>query len=92
MSRYLEAKEIYKTLGVDTEKALEILKDVPVSMHCWQGDDVTGFDNGEELSGGIQATGNYPGRARNPQELMADMDKAMSLVPGKKKNQCSRLL
>ena len=85
MSRYQEAKEIYKNLGVDTEKALEILKDVPVSMHCWQGDDVTGFDNSEELSGGIQATGNYPGRARNPQELMADMDKAMSLIPGSKK-------
>ncbi len=85
MSRFDEAKAIYKNLGVDAEKALEILKNVPVSMHCWQGDDVMGFDNDGELSGGIQTTGNYPGRARNPEELMADFDKAMSLVPGKKK-------
>ena len=85
MSRFDEAKAIYKNLGIDAEKALEILKNVPVSMHCWQGDDVMGFDNDGELSGGIQTTGNYPGRARNPEELMADFDKAMSLVPGKKK-------
>ncbi len=85
MARYAEAKEIYKSLGVDTEKALDTLKDISVSMHCWQGDDVTGFDNDGALSGGIQTTGNYPGRARNIQELMDDMDKAMSLVPGKKK-------
>lgn len=85
MSRYDEAKAIYKNLGVDTEKALEILKEVPISMHCWQGDDVIGFDNDGGLSGGIQTTGNYPGRARTPEELMADFDKAMSLVPGKKK-------
>jgi len=85
MSRYEEAKKIYESLGVDTQKAIETLKNVPVSMHCWQGDDVTGFDNGEELSGGIQTTGNYHGRARTPEELMADMDKAISLIPGKKK-------
>ncbi len=85
MSRYDEAKAIYKNLGVDVEKALEILKEVPISMHCWQGDDVIGFDNDGGLSGGIQTTGNYPGRARTPEELMADFDKAMSLVPGKKK-------
>ncbi len=85
MSRYEEAKAMYAKLGVDTDRALEILKDVPVSMHCWQGDDVTGFDNDAALSGGIQTTGNYPGKARNPEELMADMDKAMSLIPGKKK-------
>ena len=85
MSRYEEAKQIYKALGVDTERALDILKDIPVSMHCWQGDDVIGFDNEGALSGGIQTTGNYPGRARNPQELMADIDKAVSLIPGKKK-------
>ena len=85
MSRYDEAKVIYKNLGVDVEKALEILKEVPISMHCWQGDDVIGFDNDGGLSGGIQTTGNYPGRARTPEELMADFDKAMSLVPGKKK-------
>ena len=85
MSRYLEAREIYKELGVDTEKALEIIKDIPVSMHCWQGDDGIGFDSDSTLSGGIQTTGNYPGRARTPQELMADIDKALSLIPGKKK-------
>ena len=68
MSRYEEAKKIYESLGVDTQKAIETLKNVPVSMHCWQGDDVTGFDNGEELSGGIQTTGNYHGRARTPEE------------------------
>ena len=85
MSRFDEAKAIYKNLGVDAEKALEILKNVPVSMHCWQGDDVIGFDNDGGLSGGIQTTGNYPGRARTPEELMADFDKAMALIPGKKK-------
>ena len=85
MSRYDEAKTIYSELGVDTEKCLEILKNVPVSMHCWQGDDVLGFDSEESLSGGIQTTGNYPGRARNPKELMADMDFALKLIPGKKK-------
>ncbi len=85
MSRYEEAKLIYKNLGVDTERAIDMLKKVPISMHCWQGDDVTGFDNDQELSGGIQTTGNYPGKARNPEELMNDMDLAMSLIPGKKK-------
>lgn len=85
MSRYSEAKEIYKEYGVDTEKALETLKDVCVSVHCWQGDDVIGFDSKEALSGGIQTTGNYPGKASTPSELMADYDKAFSLMPGKKK-------
>ncbi|MCH5197694.1 MAG: L-rhamnose isomerase [Oscillospiraceae bacterium] len=85
MSRFEEAKKIYASLGVDPEKALDALKDVAVSVHCWQGDDVIGFDCKESLSGGIQATGNYPGRARNPEELMADIDKAFSLIPGKKK-------
>lgn len=85
MSRYQEAKEIYAQYGVDTEKALEILKNIPVSVHCWQGDDVTGFDSRENLSGGIQTTSNYPGKARTPEELMADIDKAFSLMPGKKK-------
>ncbi len=82
---YIEAKEKYSKLGVDTDKAIEILKNIPISVHCWQGDDVTGFDNKEALSGGIQTTGNYPGKARTPEELMADIDKAMSLMPGKKK-------
>lgn len=85
MSRYSEAKEIYARYGIDTEKALEALRNVCVSVHCWQGDDVTGFDSREALSGGIQTTGNYPGKARTPEELMADYDKAFSLMPGKKK-------
>ncbi len=85
MSRYEEAKKIYEALGVDTEKALNTLKDVTVSVHCWQGDDVGGFDNKEALSGGIQTTGNYIGKATTPEELMADLDKAFSLTPGKKK-------
>lgn len=80
--RYKSAKETYGTLGVDTDEAMRILKSIPISMHCWQGDDVTGFDHDGPLSGGIQATGNYPGKARNPQELMADIDKALSLIPG----------
>lgn len=85
MTRYESAREIYKNLGVDADKAIEILKEVPVSIHCWQGDDVTGFDSKEALSGGIQTTGNYPGKARNEDELLADIDKAFSLMPGKKK-------
>lgn len=80
--RYEAAKEIYRAAGVDTDAALEALKNIPVSMHCWQGDDVIGFDGAGTLSGGIQATGNYPGRARTPEELMADMDEALSLIPG----------
>ena len=85
MSRYEEAKKIYEALGVDTEEALSKLKDVTISVHCWQGDDVTGFDSRASLSGGIQTTGNYPGKATTPEELMADIDKAFSLIPGKKK-------
>lgn len=85
MSRYNEAKEIYKNFGVDTEKALEALSGVTVSMHCWQGDDVVGFDSKEALSGGIQTTGNYPGKATTPEELMADIDKVISLTPGRLK-------
>jgi len=85
MGRYEEAREIYKKFGVDTEKCLDTLKEIPVSMHCWQGDDVRGFDTEESLSGGIQTTGNYPGRARTPEELMADIDMALLLIPGRKK-------
>lgn len=85
MSRFDEAKKIYRALGVDAEAALAKLSDVTISVHCWQGDDVSGFDSKEALSGGIQATGNYPGKATTPDELMADMDKAFSLIPGKKK-------
>ncbi|MCL1982439.1 MAG: L-rhamnose isomerase [Clostridiales bacterium] len=86
MSRYDEAKAAYSHLGVDTEAAIARLAKIPVSVHCWQGDDVCGFENrGETLSGGLQATGDYPGKARNPGELMADFDTAMSLVPGPKR-------
>ena len=81
--KYEVAREAYKGMGVDTDGALEALKKIPVSMHCWQGDDVVGFDGAGALSGGIQTTGNYPGRASTPEELMADMDKALSLIPGK---------
>ncbi len=84
-TRYESAKEIYKSFGVDTEKAMETLKNVAVAMHCWQGDDVIGFDHDGPLTGGIQTTGNYPGKATTPEQLMADMEKAISLIPGKKK-------
>jgi L-rhamnose isomerase len=80
--RYESAKEIYAKMGVDTEEAIKKLQNIPIAMHCWQGDDVTGFEGAASLSGGIQATGNYPGKARTPEELMADIDKVLSLVPG----------
>lgn len=83
--RYEEAKKLYAGISVDTDEALKILKKTPISMHCWQGDDVTGFDQDGPLTGGIQTTGNYPGKARTPEELMADIDKVFSLVPGKHK-------
>lgn len=83
--RYDMAKQIYGKLGVDTDQALETLKGISISMHCWQGDDVTGFDNDGPLSGGIQATGSYPGKARTPEELMADINMVLSMVPGKHK-------
>ncbi len=82
---YSEAKQKYALYGIDTEKAIESLANTTVSVHCWQGDDVCGFDSKQALSGGIQTTGNYPGKARTPKELMADIDKVFSLVPGKKK-------
>ncbi len=82
---YEIAKEIYAGYGIDTDAAIAKLKSVPVSLHCWQGDDVKGFDQDGPLTGGIQTTGNYMGKAMTPAELMADMDKAMSLCPGTKK-------
>lgn len=85
MTRFESAKEMYAVLGVDVEKALESLKNTTISVHCWQGDDVVGFDSRQAASGGIQTTGNYPGRARTPEELMADFDKVLALTPGKKK-------
>ena len=85
--RYLQAKQVYEKLGVNTEKAIETLKNISVSLHCWQSDDVRGFDTdpNKPLTGGIQTTGNYPGRARNPQEVMADLDEVLKLIPGKPK-------
>ncbi len=81
---YRDAKKKYAALGIDTSAAIKTLKAVPVSLHCWQGDDVRGFDTdpSKPLTGGIQTTGNYPGRARTPEELMADLDKVMSIIPG----------
>lgn len=83
--RYEDAREQYAELGVDTDRAIEALRGLPVSLHCWQGDDVCGFDSKGPLTGGIQTTGNYPGKARSPEELFGDIEKAMSLMPGKKK-------
>ena len=85
MSRYTEAKEIYVKYGIDTDKAIKALKNVPVALHCWQGDDVKGFDSVGPLTGGIQTTGNYPGAARNAEELRADIEKAMEFIPGELK-------
>lgn len=82
---FAEAKAKYAAIGVDVEAALDKLAKIPVALHCWQGDDVTGFDHDGPLSGGIQTTGNYPGKARTPEELMADIDKVLSLCPGTKK-------
>ncbi len=83
-ARYKDAKELYASFGIDADKALEKLAKVQVSMHCWQGDDVGGFEVKEDksLTGGIMATGSHPGKARNPEELRADIDKAFSLIPG----------
>lgn len=85
MNNYENAKQSFKKYGVDTEQVLETLASIPVSLHCWQGDDVTGFDHDGPLTGGIQTTGNYLGKARTPDELMQDIEKVMTLVPGKKK-------
>lgn len=81
---YDSAGERYASVGVRSHRALEILRSVPISLHCWQGDDVGGFESDEGLTGGgIQATGNYPGKARTADELRADLDRALSLIPGK---------
>jgi L-rhamnose isomerase len=83
---YTEAKEIYKSYGIDTEEVLDILANKAISINCWQGDDVVGFDNPDGGAGnGIATTGNYPGRARNFEELKSDFLKAISLIPGKKR-------
>lgn len=85
MSRYEEAKKMFAKYGVDTDAAIKTLEGIKISIHCWQGDDVIGFENSGELSGGIAATGNYPGKARNPEELLKDFDVALSMIPGKHK-------
>jgi L-rhamnose isomerase len=78
------AQEHYSELGVDVNRALKVLPTIPISLHCWQGDDVGGFENfGGTLGGGLVATGNYPGKARTPEELRADLEMAYSLIPGK---------
>lgn len=84
MTSFDKAKETYGNIGVDVDEAIKTLQKVRISMHCWQGDDVLGFDS-TELTGGISATGNYPGRATNPDQLMSDMKEALSLIPGKHK-------
>ncbi|HKL74246.1 MAG TPA: L-rhamnose isomerase [Clostridia bacterium] len=82
---YQNAKQIYAKFGVDTENTLEKVKNIPLSLHCWQGDDVGGFENKSSLTGGIQTTGNYMGKARNYTEVMNDLDLVYSLIPGKKR-------
>ena len=85
MNRYEEAKKIYAEYGVDTEQALKKLANIPISIHCWQGDDIDGFESNAALTGGIQVTGNYPGKASGAEQLMADFDVALSCMPGKKR-------
>ncbi len=82
---YMRAKELYAQWGVNTDQVLARLAEIPISLHCWQGDDVAGFEGAQELTGGIQVTGNYPGRARTADELRQDLEKALSLIPGKHK-------
>src|SRR3954464_4807997 len=81
---YILAQERYVALGVDVERAMKRLAAIPISLHCWQGDDVGGFErNGQQLGGGLAVTGNYPGKARTPNELRSDLDQALALIPGK---------
>ncbi len=84
---YLEAKKLYASIGIDTDAAIAKLKEVPLGLHCWQGDDVRGFDTKSDgpLTGGIQTTGNYPGAAHTPEELMQDLEMVLKLIPGKPK-------
>src|SRR5665647_869861 len=84
LNSYLAAKEKYSQLGINTDKVLLKLEKIAISIHCWQGDDVSGFENPDgQLTGGIQATGNYIGKAKTPEQLRADIDKALTLIPGK---------
>lgn len=80
---YAKAKNMYASIGIDTDKAIKHLSKIPISLHCWQGDDVCGFESMGGASGGIQTTGNYPGKARTPSELMGDLEFALDLIPGR---------
>jgi len=81
---YKIARERYESLGVNADKACAALAKIPVSLHCWQGDDVGGFENqGGAVGGGLAVTGNYPGRARTPDELRSDLDAALAVIPGR---------
>ncbi|NLD27149.1 MAG: L-rhamnose isomerase [Acholeplasmataceae bacterium] len=82
MNNFENTRKIYAGIGVDVDSAIQQLRKIKISLHCWQGDDVRGFLNHEALSGGIQVTGNYPGRARNPEELRSDLEFALGLIPG----------
>ena len=77
------AKETFEKIGVNAEQAIKKLAEIPVSVHCWQGDDVLGFEGADSLTGGIQTTGNYPGKARNFEEVKADLKFCFSHMPGK---------
>jgi L-rhamnose isomerase len=83
LQAYELAAERYAQIGIDTEAVLAAMQKFSLSLHCWQADDVTGFEGAGELTGGIQSTGNYPGKARNIDELRADIEMATSLIPGK---------
>ena len=85
MNTYSIARERYGELGVDTEVAIKWLSTIPISIHCWQGDDLRGFEGGNELGGGLVSTGNYPGRAETADELRANMKKAFALITGEVK-------
>src|SRR5437868_4136385 len=81
---YGQARKQYALLGVNTDWALQKLRDISISLHCWQGDDLSGFEKtGADIGGGLAVTGNYPGKARTPEELRADLQKAYSLIPGR---------
>ena len=85
MNAFIDAKKKYEEFGVDVEAAFEKVREIPVSIHCWQGDDVLGFEGASSLEGGIQTTGNYPGRARSFEELTQDIEKCFAYMPGKKR-------
>ena len=92
MTRYESAKEIYAKLGVDTDAAIEKCMQVPVSLHCWQGDDVTGFDHDGPLTGGIQTTGNYPGKSKNTGRIDGGYGQGNEPDAGSKEDQCACVL